>query len=199
MMELKGTEYTQQQYFPMVIILNSSQQQVEYFQNSYQEKKSNEALPPLPSSSVKINVHGANKCEYELFPTKTKTRYEILVSLQLVMIGSKINKTFNGTTYEIDIQKGELEGTEIELDKNTIGIVKYEQNCFFSRVGDDLVGRFQYSKAYENETVPLTTLIRIQENLTIKLRNTTERFVGMGFYNPKTRHTGDYIVQIYLQ
>ena len=92
-----------------------------------------------------------------------------------------------------------IEGTQFQLNQETIGIIKYKENSLYRREGDNLIGKFLYDRKYQGYQAQLPFICQNIQLPQIPLEEGQWMFKGYGFYNEQTGKRGDYIYSIYFQ
>ena len=143
-------------------------------------------------------INNENNCEIN---NQKEYVFEIEIPLENILLGKSYLLTVGNTKYNLQIPKGckELEKLLLTIDeglkKRNLQIqIKYHKNKFFKRIGNDLIGKFIFSKELQNQKIILPYLIdNIQLNK-IKLENNKYEFENLGFY--ENGKYGKYIVFI---
>ena len=123
----------------------------------------------------------------------------IEIPLEVILTGGHYPVEHNNQSYQIPIEKGTLEHSLIKFDNGITFQIKYQNSSeFFSRQGNDLIAVFVYEKKYEGSKVDIPYLIKDQ-SIKFVLQEGQFQQEGMGFYNPETHETGNYIFGIQFQ
>ena len=77
-------------------------------------------------------------------------------------------------------------------------IIKYKEDPSYKREGNNLIGKFQFAKQYENCTTKLPYPIELQQEYSVSIKNGEWKVEGLGFWDKETGKPGDYIIIIQL-
>ncbi|EMS14972.1 hypothetical protein KM1_055360 [Entamoeba histolytica HM-3:IMSS] len=129
------------------------------------------------------------------------------IPLSIFLTGGTVEVSVANNSLIVPILVGEKEGVSLTYDSvstdsdgNIIDVVlktKYLNDPHYQRVGDDLIGVFQYSQENAGETIPIPYIVESQSLGEFVLQTGKYRYQGYGFSSP-TGIRGDYWVHIKL-
>ncbi|EKE39027.1 hypothetical protein ENU1_144240 [Entamoeba nuttalli P19] len=129
------------------------------------------------------------------------------IPLSTFLTGGAVEVSVANNSLIVPILVGEKEGLSLtygsvstDSDGNIIDVVlktKYLDDPHYQRVGDDLIGVFQYSQENAGETIPIPYIVEGQSLGDFVLQTGKYRYQGYGFSSP-TGIRGDYWLHVKL-
>ena len=124
---------------------------------------------------------------------------EIKIPISLILSGKNNHQIeYNEKNYFIDIQPGDLEGTKYEVE-NMIFTLKYEEDNYYKRKENDLIGIFNFKKEDEGKQTQIPYPIPNILNSKFIIQRGTLIMKGYGFTDKDNSFMkGNYIIKINL-
>ena len=186
-------------------------------QNEISTEKSNENLNEKETSKPmkRIFCKSISKKEFEYqieqYEKNGKQYQKVLafIPIEYSLVGGRKEITIQNYLFSFYCDIGCVEGDYFiaeninderrGINGNVFFELKYENNIFFERKDDDLIGIFEYDKSYENKMVPFPYPVALDLNIAVEVREGMVTFENLGFLNVKTMKKGKYILKMFVK